>query len=320
MLQTVQASVLSFQLKWNDKQTDPKLEDLQVSDSYECISSAWVWFWKCSKSHSQAKPNLRQAMNSLICSCHFHSKGMRFTKTLNLWPSSTNCERTKSQLDLHSTLWLYPKPTKASMAKNLDLEHKTAAFFVFRCPVTIYSSVSCRQRDYRRVRLCAGRHIAPSECLCVCVCGRDCVHVCSSNLSLSWLSPPVDLLPCCNTWTAPLSFASASPSLLWFLPSVCVCVCEHAYVCVRLHNSGVIDHPLSGIGEMCEPYFFLTQDVKRKLYPHTGRQTVLLLTHVTICKFKWWDWLEKRKMSLHGGICTTLACSASFEKYRKKHV
>lgn len=62
MLQTVQASVLSFQLKWNDKQTDPKPEDLQVSDSYERVPSAWVWFWK--RSRATAKPSLRRAINN----------------------------------------------------------------------------------------------------------------------------------------------------------------------------------------------------------------------------------------------------------------
>lgn len=122
----------------------------------------------------------------------------------------------------------------------------------------------------------------------VCVCVAEIVCMCVPVISLS---PGCHRLStCCH--------AAIRGLLLYLLHQrhhrcydfcllpACLRVREHAYACVMLHNSGVIDHPLSAIGEMCEPYIFLTQGVKRKLYPHTGRQTVLLLTHVTICRFK----------------------------------
>lgn len=168
----------------------------------------------------------------------------------------------------HKTgLWISNK----CLPENWDTCH-TLQYYnsVSLCPVTVHPSVSCRQRDYRKVHLCAGRHISPSECLYVFVCvWGDSVCVCSSNLSLSWLSPPVDLLPCCRTWTAPLSLASPSPSLLWFLP-----------VCVILHNSGVIDHPLSSSGETCELWIFIIADVKRKRRSHTHTDSSAAHTQV----------------------------------------
>lgn len=42
-----------------------------------------------------------------------------------------------------------------------------------------------------------------------------------------------------------------------------MCVCVH----VILHNLGMIDHPLSRSGEMCEKRIFITVAVKRQLFP-----------------------------------------------------
>lgn len=101
-----------------------------------------------------------------------------------------------------------------------------------------------------------------------------CVCVCVPVISLSWLSSPVGLLPCCNMRTAPLSLASPSPSLLWFLPPLSV------FVCMILHNLGVIDHLLSISAEMWKLGIFLSsRGLKRKLYPPPppNTQTVWLL-------------------------------------------
>lgn len=47
----------------------------------------------------------------------------------------------------------------------------------------------------------------------------------------------------------------------------CVCVCMRVCIHVILHNTVMIDHPLSRSGEMCEKRIFITVAVERQLFP-----------------------------------------------------
>ena len=89
--------------------------------------------------------------------------------------------------------------------------------------------------------------------------------------------------------------------------SVCVYVC----ICVILHNSGVIDHPLSSCGEMCEQRIFIISGRQEGTLP-SQTQMVLLLTHVATCMSKERGFLRKGQHSTSWLIlyCSTVGFSS----------